>query len=138
MKTILKPIALNEKSFNVTLLYKALEALGLPVAKSEVNKGKAGADTLKKVRTLQAQLNVPVDESTLVDEATFLDIAESLTKRGLTAVSCSFTVTGTVRLRSGEIKKRQRLLAFGGSVIPSAELALDWKYGRQWGMDCNI
>lgn len=138
MKTILKPIALNERSFNVTLLHKALEALGLPVAKNEVSKSKAGTDTLKQVRTLQAQLNVPVDESTLVDEATFLAIAESLTKRGLTAASRSFIVNGTVRLRSGEIKKRQRLLAFGSSVIPSSELALDWKYGRQWGMDCNI
>ena len=112
MTTILKQIALDEKSFNVTLLHKALEALGMPVAKNEVNKGKAGKETLKQVRTLQAQLNVPVDESTLVDEATYFAIAESLSKRGLTEASRSFTVTGTVRLRSGEIKKHQRLLAF--------------------------
>lgn len=112
MKIIPKPIALNERSFNVTLLHKALEALGLPVAKNEVDKNKAGNDTLKQVRTLQAQLNVPVDESTLVDEATFLAIAESLNKRGLTAASRSFTVSGTVRLHTGEIKKHQRLLAF--------------------------
>ncbi len=127
----MKAIALNEKSFNVTLLHKALEGLGLPVAKNEVNKGKAGNDTLKQVRTLQAQLNVPVDESTLVDEATYLAIAESLSKWGITKASRSFTVTGTVRLGSVGIKKRQRLLAFGGSVIPSSELSLDWKYGSQ-------
>ncbi|MFN3531515.1 MAG: Tc toxin subunit A, partial [Candidatus Brocadia sp.] len=36
----------------------------------------------------------------------------ALNKRGLTAASRSFTVTGTVKLRSGEVKKRQRLLAF--------------------------
>ncbi len=112
METILKPIALNEKSHSVTLLHKALEALGLPVAKREVAQGKAGEDTLKKVRTLQAQLNVPVDDSILVNEATSLAITEALKKRGLTAASRSFTVTGTVRLRTGEVKKRQQLLAF--------------------------
>jgi len=112
MKTILKPIALNEKSYNVTLLHKTLEALGLPVSKREVAQNKAGEDTVKQVRTLQAQLNVPVDESTLVNEATSLAIAEALKKRGLIAASRSFTVTGTVRLRNGEVKKRQQLLAF--------------------------
>ncbi len=112
MKIILNPIALNERSHNVNLLQKALEALGLPVAKREVAQGKAGEDTLKKVRALQARLNVPVDDSVLVDEATSLSITEALKKRGLTAASRSFTVTGTVRLRTGEVKKRQRLLAF--------------------------
>lgn len=112
MKTILKPIALSEQSYNVNLLHKALEALGLPVAKREVAQGKAGNDTLKKVRTLQAQLNVSVDESTLVNEVAAVAIAEALKKRGLTAASRSFTVTGTVTLRTGEVKKRQKLLAF--------------------------
>jgi hypothetical protein len=112
MKTIIKPIALNERSYNVTLLHKALEALGLPAAKREVAQGKAGKDTLKKVRALQAQLNVPVDESTLVDDATSLAIATALKERGLTAASRSFTVTGTVRLYNGSVKKRQELIAF--------------------------
>ncbi|UCD58265.1 MAG: hypothetical protein JSV16_03895, partial [Candidatus Hydrogenedentota bacterium] len=112
MKTILEPIALNERSFNVSLLHKALGALGLSVAKREVTQGKAGEDTLKKVRALQAQLNVPIDESTLVDEATSLAIAGVLKERDLTAASRSFTVTGAVRLRTGEVKKRQKLLAF--------------------------
>ena len=112
MKTILKPIALNESSYNVNLLHKASEALGLPVSKREVAQGKAGEDTLKQVRTLQVQLNVPVDDSVLVDEATSLAIAEALKKRGLIAASRSFTVTGTVRLQNDAVKKRQRLLAF--------------------------
>jgi hypothetical protein len=112
MEAILKPIALNERSYNVNLLHKALAALGLPVAKREIAQGKAGQDTLKKVRALQVQLNVPVDKSTLVDEATALAIAEALKKRGLTVASRSFTVTGTVRLPNGLVKKRQKLLAF--------------------------
>jgi hypothetical protein len=87
MKTMLKPIALNEKSYNINLLHKALEALRFPVAKREVAHGKAGNDTLKKVRALQARLNMPVDDSTLVDEATSLAIAEALKKRGFTVVA---------------------------------------------------
>lgn len=112
MKTILKPVALNERSYNVTLLHKVLEALGLPVSRDEVAQGKAGEDTLKQMRALQAQYNVPVDDSVLVDEATSLAIATALKERGLTAASRSFTVTGSVSLASGEVKKRQRLLAF--------------------------
>jgi hypothetical protein len=112
MKTILKPIVLNEKSYKVNLLHKALQALDLPVSKNEVTQSKAGKDTLKKMRALQAQLNVPVDESTLVDDATSLAIAKALNKRGLTAASRSFTVRGTVRLYNGPLKKRQELIAF--------------------------
>jgi hypothetical protein len=112
MKTILKPIALNEKSYNVNLLYKTLAALGLPVSKREVAQNKAGQDTLKKVRALQARLNVPVDESVLVDEATGLAIAKILKERGLTVASRLFTVTGSVRIRSRTVKKHQQLLAF--------------------------
>ncbi|MFN3533603.1 MAG: hypothetical protein ACK41Q_14040, partial [Candidatus Brocadia sp.] len=81
MEIILKPIVKNERSFNVTLLHKALEALGLPVDKKELAQGKAGQDTLKKVRTLQARLNVPVDDFVLTDVATSLAIAEALNKR---------------------------------------------------------
>ena len=50
MKTILKSIALNERSYKVNLLHKALQALGFPVAKDEVAQNKVGQDTLKKVR----------------------------------------------------------------------------------------
>src|SRR3989338_3956996 len=112
MKTILKPIAFSERSYNVTLLHKALEALGLPVSKDDTIQGIAGSDTLKQVRTLQERLKVSVDQSTLVNEATSLAIEGALKERGLMAASSSFTVTGTVRLRNGEVKKRQRLLAF--------------------------
>lgn len=112
MKTILKPIALNEKSYNVNLLHKALEVLGLPVSKDETSQVIAGRDTLKQVRNLQEQLNVPVDKSTLVNEATAVAIAEALKKLGHTAASRSFTVTGLVKLQNGAVKKRQQLLAF--------------------------
>jgi len=105
-------IALNERYHNVNLLHKVLYALGLPVAKREVTRGEAGQDTLKQVRALQTRLNVPVDDSVLVDEATSLAIAETLKKRGLTAASSSFTVTGAVRLQNGSVKKRQKLIAF--------------------------
>ena len=105
-------IALNERSHNVNLLHKVLYALDLPVAKREVTHGEAGQDTLKQVRALQTRLKVPVDDSVLVDEATSLAIAETLKKRGLTAASSSFTVTGAVRLQNGSVKKRQKLIAF--------------------------
>jgi peptidoglycan hydrolase-like protein with peptidoglycan-binding domain len=74
MKSILKPIALKEKSYNVNLLHAALAELGLPVAKREVASGKAGSSTLRQVRALQAKLKLPVDDSVLVDEATALRI----------------------------------------------------------------
>ncbi len=112
LNTILKNIVLNEISYNVTLLHKALEALGLPVAGNEVDEGKAGEDTLKRVRTLQMKLNVPFDESTLMNEATALAITDSLNKLGLTASSSSFTVTDAVKLHNVEVKKRQQLIAF--------------------------
>ncbi len=35
MTTILKPIALNERSYNVVVLHQALAALGLPVSANE-------------------------------------------------------------------------------------------------------
>ncbi len=113
MNTFIRPIApLNEVSYNVVLLHKALEVLGMPVAAREVGLRMAGPDTLAKVRALQKQLNVRVDRSTLVNDETAAAIADVLTKRGLTAASRSFTVTGTVRLQDGSPKRQQRLLAF--------------------------
>lgn len=112
MKRILKPVAKSERSFNVSLLHKALEALGLPVIRNEVVQSKAGQDTLKKVRILQGKLNVPVDDSVVVDDAASFAIAEALKERGLIAASRSFTVLGTVRLYNGLAKKLQRLIAF--------------------------
>ncbi len=112
MKTLLKPVAINERSLNVGLLHKALQALGVPVDKREVDQGKAGNDTLRKVRAMQARLNVAVDSSTLLNEASVLAFTRAMKKKGLMLASHSFSVTGTVRLRSGEVKKRQRLFAF--------------------------
>src|SRR5690606_13877207 len=112
MRTILKPIKLNEQCPNVGLLHKVLQALGTPVASSEVVRGEAGEDTLRKVRRLQARLDVPVDESVLLDEATALAVEKALKERELTAANRSFIVSGAVRLQDGTLKKRQRLLAF--------------------------
>lgn len=112
MNTILKPIAINEKSHNITLLHKALETLGFPVAKREVSQGKAGKDTLQKVRALQAQFNVPVNDSLLLDEATARAITAALKKMKLLVASRSFTVAGAAKTPIGDAKKRQRLLAF--------------------------
>lgn len=108
----LKPIALNAGSYDVALLHQALQALGLQVTSKEVAAGKAGKDTLEKVRMLQARLNVPVDESVVVNGATARAIGGELEERGLLEASRAFTVTGTVRLRNREVKKRQQLMAF--------------------------
>ncbi|MBI5909226.1 MAG: hypothetical protein HY848_04665, partial [Betaproteobacteria bacterium] len=112
MKTSLMSITLNESSYNVFILHKALEALGLPVSSKEAAQGKAGPDTRKQVRALQKQLGVPADESTLLNEATALAIAEAMEKKGLTSASRSFTVTGAVTDGDGQARKRQQLLAF--------------------------
>ncbi len=112
MEAILQPIALKERSYNVTLLHKALSILGMPIIEDEVAQCDAGEDTLRQVRTLQEKLGLPIDKSTLLNEATIDAIGETLEKRGLLATSRLFTVTGTVRMQDGLVKKRQRLLAF--------------------------
>src|SRR5438046_1417515 len=112
MKSFIKPIVFNEVSYNVVLLHKALDVLELPVSEKEVEQKKAGPDTRKKVRTLQKQLAVPIDQSTLVNQATAVAIADALERRGFTMASRAFTVTGTGRLSDGSAKKRQLLLAF--------------------------
>jgi hypothetical protein len=112
METMLMPVALNEKSYSVTLLQKALEALGLPIDNREAAQGKAGPVTVKTVRALQKRQKVRADRSVLVDEATALAITAALKERGLIATSRSFTVTGAAKLRTGEPEKRRRLIAF--------------------------
>ncbi|HKO95843.1 MAG TPA: neuraminidase-like domain-containing protein [Pyrinomonadaceae bacterium] len=112
MKTTIKPIALNETSYDVTILHQALRTFGLELSEKEVAARKAGKDTVAKVRQLQKQLNVPVDQSTLVDEATAIAIRESLIARGFVSASKSFTVSGTVRFSNGQLQKRQKLYAF--------------------------
>ncbi len=108
----LTQVAAKEKSHNVALLHRVLETFGLTVSKKEVDENRAGSDTQEKVRALQSHLNVHPDESSLVDEATIAAIREALRSRGLTDASRSFTVSGTVRLRDGSVRRRQRLLAF--------------------------
>lgn len=112
MKPLLKPIALNETSNNVVLLHQVLAVLGFPVAGEEVEQHTAGPNTLEKVRALQAQSGVDVDESTLVDDATIAAIASALEEGGLTDESKLFTVAGTVRLPDGTVKKQQDLLVY--------------------------
>jgi hypothetical protein len=112
MKAFIRPITLNETSYNAALLHKTLGVFGLAVSQNEVEQKKAGKDTLKKVRELQKQLNIPVNDSTLLNEDTIAAIGEALKKRGLTAASRSFTVSGTVRQQDGSVKKRQRLFVF--------------------------
>ena len=112
MRLKLRPIAINDVSYDVALLHRVLQALGLQVSAEEVTAQRAGADTLAKVRGLQAELRVTVDQTTLVNEATAAAISETLESKGLTAVSNSFTVSGKVRLLNGEVKRRQHLIAF--------------------------
>ena len=112
MDSLKVPIALDETSYNVALLHQLMEVLGLPVAKEEIQRHMAGRDTVEKVRVLQKQFSVRIDESTVVDAATAAAIAEALDKRGFTDASRSFTVNGAVKLQDGSLKKQQRLLAF--------------------------
>ena len=107
-----KPVAFNETSYDVALLHKTLDVLGLKVSRTEISQQKAGADTRRKVRALQAQLKLRADKSRLLDEATLSALRTALDQRGLTAASRSFVLCGTARLDSGEVRKQQRLLAF--------------------------
>lgn len=96
MKNPLKPITRNQQNYNVSLLQKALAALGFSVSQEEVSKSIAGKDTIKKVRELQAKLKVPVDNNFVVDEATALAISKELVDRGLIDASQTFKVSGQV------------------------------------------
>ncbi|MFD4444744.1 hypothetical protein ACFWPK_33690 [Nocardia sp. NPDC058519] len=112
MKAIIEPIALEAAAFQVTLLHKTLDILGLSAAREEVAERTAGTDTRDKVRELQRRLKVVIDESMLVDDVTCLAITSELRDRGLIVASRAFTVQGTVRRPDGSIQRRQQLLAF--------------------------
>lgn len=112
MRMEFKAISSDEKSFNVTVLHKAMAALGISVSKKECEEGSAGQDTVKKIRALQKKFNLDVDDAVLVDEVTWIGIMDNLEKRGLVTGKRRFTVKGTVRKSNGLIKKRQKLLAF--------------------------
>jgi Tc toxin complex TcA C-terminal TcB-binding domain/ABC toxin N-terminal region/Neuraminidase-like domain/PA14 domain/Salmonella virulence plasmid 28.1kDa A protein len=111
-RTLIKPLAQNERSLNVILLQNVLDVLGLPASGTEVAEGRAGENTLQQVRKLQTQLNIPVEESMLVDQFTAAAIERALEKQGLTVASRSFTVMGSVLRSDGQVKKRQQVLAF--------------------------
>ena len=85
--------------------------MGLPVAGREVAERRAGPETRDRLRALQARLNVRPDEQLMLDEATIAAIDEALAKRGLTAASRTFTVTGTVQRPDGTPRKA-RVVAF--------------------------
>jgi hypothetical protein len=110
MKPFIKPITFSEVSHNFVLLHKALAVLELPVSKKELECKKAGPDTRKKVRTLQKQLNIPIDPSTLANRATAAAIADALERRGFIKANRAFTVTGAercaFRLKSRALDKK--------------------------------
>ncbi len=112
MKTLIRPIAMNEASYDVAMLHKILEVLGLPVGPAERKERRAGPETRNRVRALQERLKVPVPADILVDAETIAAMSAALNKQGLTAASRSFTVSGTVMRADGSVQKRQRLVAF--------------------------
>ncbi|NOT09810.1 MAG: hypothetical protein HOP28_16580 [Gemmatimonadales bacterium] len=112
MKTPILPVAPGETSPNVALLHKTLAAFGLPVAAAEAAARTAGKDTRAQVRALQKRLNVPIDDATLVDDATAAAVGRALKEQGLTSASRSFTMTGPVRQSDGSAARWQRLMAF--------------------------
>jgi hypothetical protein len=105
-------IAPNEVSFDVALLHQILAVLGSGVTQQEVAKRLAGSETKEKVRALQAQLGVPLDESRIIDQPTALALERLLKERGLVESTRSFTVAGQVRWTVGTPGRQQRLLAF--------------------------
>src|ERR1041385_8070315 len=125
MTMAMRPIPLDATSDDVSLLHQVLAVLGLEVSRDEVASGRAGQDTVEKVRRLQARLNVSIDESTLIDKQTAAAIDEALGSRALTSASHSFIVTGVVRLSTGGVKAKQQLIAFdvdlrGAAIYRSA------------------
>jgi len=111
MKTIFKPIKLDEQSHNVTFLHQALAALKLPVDDNEVSQGIAGADTLKKSLLLMEQLKVSVNtNATELDENITLAMAKAMADRGLVSASRSFSVSGAIKKANGLPAKHQRLI----------------------------
>lgn len=96
MKQFLKPIELNATGYRISLLHQVLSAFDLPVSATEVSAMKAGEDTQNKVRLLQKQLKVRVDnDSILLDKDSITAILKAMTNRGLLGTEHSF---GTVNL----------------------------------------
>lgn len=116
MKTTFKPIKLNDKGGNVSVLHQVLGVLKFPVNQTEVASWKAGRNTLKQVRELQKTLGLRVTaNSILMDEKTINAIIEVLTKKELVSAEHSFNISGEVKvspnLNNLNHRKNQRLLA---------------------------
>ena len=111
MNVLQQPIAINENSFRVNQLQVALQALGFPVAASEINSHTAGPDTLRQVRAFEQQANIPANNSVLADAATLAALAAKLKDKQITTQGNSFTVTGTVFDTAGLVAKRQPVIA---------------------------
>ncbi|MET0363935.1 MAG: PA14 domain-containing protein, partial [Sphingobium sp.] len=105
-------IALDDVSFDVSLVHQALAALGLPVSSKETMARRAGPDTQEKVARLQAQMGIAADSRLVVDPATAMALEKLLRERNMTQPIRSFTVAGQVRRIDGSPVRQQRLLAF--------------------------
>lgn len=112
MKRLMRPIAKDEVSYQVTILHQVLEALGLPVGRGERAERRAGPETREKVRLLQRRLQVPIHDDSLLNSETIAAVSRALREQSLTESAAAFTVAGTVLRVDGSAQKRQRLLAF--------------------------
>lgn len=119
MITPITLIKLNEQSDNVANLHVAMKALDLAVAAKEVAEHRAGASTLKLVRTFQRQNKITFDEKLLVDEPTAAVMNKLLTERGLlkpappvVEVNRDFIVKGTITTTNGDSVRDLMVLAF--------------------------
>ncbi|WP_158856392.1 ribosomal protein L7/L12 [Lunatibacter salilacus] len=113
VKTMGDPIAFNEKSFNVSLLHQALDAMGIFSDEKEIYNRHAGPDTSKKVRQFQQNLKLPTNGNViLVNELSLKAIYNTLKERGLFEASRSFTVTGKVISNLDKPVKQIQLLVF--------------------------
>ena len=72
---------------------------------------------LAQVRALQAKLNIKVDDSNLMDPATYGLLINEINKEGLADPADSFAISGTVYNSKGEAVKSQRLMAFDINLL---------------------
>ena len=81
--SLLGAVSFDEISWHVSVLHQVLAAFGLTVAADEVEQSKAGPDTVEKLRMLQKQLPLPVDDDVVLSEAGALALTGAIKKRGL-------------------------------------------------------
>ena len=112
MKTRLNPINKNEKSIHVSVLHKAMKALGYTVPDSEMTQRKAGVETMKRIKVLQRRHNIEVTGNELVNEDTLNVIKQALKEKGLLTAENSFTIKGRVAGQTRRVRKNQRLMVY--------------------------